>query len=52
MLERADEPNAAAVFVVTSDRGLAGAYNSNVLRTAEELFARAAGRRHGRRSCT
>ena len=29
----------AAVFVVTSDRGLAGAYSANVLRRAEELFA-------------
>ena len=27
----------AAVLVVTSDRGLAGAYNANVLRTASEL---------------
>src|SRR2546426_11156851 len=35
--ERADRQN-AAVFVVTSDRGLAGAYNSNVLRKSEELF--------------
>jgi F-type H+-transporting ATPase subunit gamma len=37
--ERADRTR-AAVFVVTSDRGLAGAYSSNVLRTAEELFAK------------
>src|SRR5262249_14892698 len=37
--ERADR-RAAAVVVVTSDRGFAGAYNSNVLRTAEELMAR------------
>ncbi|HMC36392.1 MAG TPA: F0F1 ATP synthase subunit gamma [Actinomycetota bacterium] len=35
--ERPDRKN-AAVFVVTSDRGLAGAYNSNVLRKSEELF--------------
>src|SRR5439155_21472517 len=39
MLEQRAEKRAAAVFVVTSDRGLAGSYNSNVLRTAEELFA-------------
>jgi F-type H+-transporting ATPase subunit gamma len=30
----------AGVLVVTSDRGLAGAYNANALRTAEELIAR------------
>jgi F-type H+-transporting ATPase subunit gamma len=32
-----DNPRRAAVVVVTSDRGLAGAYNVNALRTAEEL---------------
>jgi F-type H+-transporting ATPase subunit gamma len=31
------ERKAAAVIVVTSDRGLAGAYSSNVLKQAEEL---------------
>ncbi len=40
MLEQRAGKRAAAVFVVTSDRGLCGAYNSNVLRTAEELFVR------------
>jgi F-type H+-transporting ATPase subunit gamma len=40
LLDERPERRAAAVFVVTSDRGLAGAYNSNVLRTAEELFSR------------
>ena len=40
LLDERPERRTAAVFVVTSDRGLAGAYNSNVLRTAEELFAR------------
>jgi F-type H+-transporting ATPase subunit gamma len=39
LLEQRPNPKAAAVFVVTSDRGLAGAYSSNVLRRAEELFA-------------
>jgi F-type H+-transporting ATPase subunit gamma len=34
-----DNPGRAAVLVVSSDRGLAGAYNANVLRTAEELYA-------------
>jgi F-type H+-transporting ATPase subunit gamma len=38
LLEPRQEPKAAAVFVVTSDRGLAGAYNANVLRRGEELF--------------
>src|SRR5919206_4319531 len=38
LLERREERNAAAVLVVTSDRGLAGAYNANVLRTTEELL--------------
>jgi len=32
-----ENPTRAAVLVVTSDRGLAGAYNANALRTAEEL---------------
>jgi F-type H+-transporting ATPase subunit gamma len=30
----------AGVLVITSDRGLAGAYNANAIRTAEELIAR------------
>ncbi len=38
MLEVRDDPRAAAVLVITSDRGLAGAYNANVLRAAEELM--------------
>jgi len=40
LLEQRDESRAAAVLVVTSDRGLSGPYNGNVLRTAEELQAR------------
>ncbi|HEX2088422.1 MAG TPA: F0F1 ATP synthase subunit gamma [Actinomycetota bacterium] len=40
LLEERPEPKASAVFVVTSDRGLAGGYNANVLRVAEELFAK------------
>jgi F-type H+-transporting ATPase subunit gamma len=32
-----ENPRRAAVLVITSDRGLAGAYNANSLRTAEEL---------------
>src|SRR5439155_9008740 len=38
LLEGRPEPKAAAVFVVTSDRGLAGAYTANVTRTTEELL--------------
>ena len=38
LLERREDRNAAAVLVVTSDRGLAGAYNANVLRMTEELM--------------
>ena len=40
LLEQRVESRAAAVLVVTSDRGLSGPYNANVLRTAEELQAR------------
>ena len=39
LLDARPEPKAAGVFVVTSDRGLAGAYSANVLRRAEELFS-------------
>jgi F-type H+-transporting ATPase subunit gamma len=38
LLEGRPEPKTAAILVVTSDRGLAGAYNANVLRTTEELI--------------
>jgi F-type H+-transporting ATPase subunit gamma len=39
LVERA-EPKRAGVLVVTSDRGLCGAYNSSILRRSEELFSR------------
>jgi F-type H+-transporting ATPase subunit gamma len=39
LLEERPEPTRGGVLVVTSDRGLAGAYNANVLRVAEELLA-------------
>jgi F-type H+-transporting ATPase subunit gamma len=45
LLEEREEPSKAGVLVVTSDRGLAGAYNANVLKIAEELLAE--GRRRG-----
>jgi F-type H+-transporting ATPase subunit gamma len=32
-----ENPSRAAVLVITSDRGLAGGYNANALRTAEQL---------------
>jgi len=35
--------SAAAVVVLTSDRGFAGPHNANILRTAEELLARLRG---------
>jgi F-type H+-transporting ATPase subunit gamma len=38
LVERA-EPKRAGVLVVSSDRGLCGAYNANVFRRAEELFS-------------
>src|SRR3954470_18071605 len=34
-----EDPKRAAVLVITSDRGLAGAYSSSALRRGEELFA-------------
>jgi F-type H+-transporting ATPase subunit gamma len=40
LLESRAEIHAAGVLVITSDRGLAGPYNANVLRTAAELMAR------------
>jgi F-type H+-transporting ATPase subunit gamma len=39
LLVERDNPTRAAVLVVTSDRGLCGGYNANVLRRAEELLA-------------
>ncbi|WNV90151.1 F0F1 ATP synthase subunit gamma [Umezawaea sp. Da 62-37] len=38
LVERKD-PKRAAILVVTSDKGMCGGYNSNVLRAAEELIA-------------
>jgi F-type H+-transporting ATPase subunit gamma len=39
LLVERENPDLAAVLVVTSDRGLCGGYNANVLRRAEELYA-------------
>ena len=38
LLEDRESPSKAGILVVTSDRGLAGAYNANVLKIAERLF--------------
>ena len=38
LLRRRDTVETVGVIVITSDRGLAGAYNSNVLRRAERLM--------------
>src|SRR5687767_273448 len=37
MTRESDDPKRAAVLIVTSDRGLAGAYSSNVLKEYERL---------------
>jgi F-type H+-transporting ATPase subunit gamma len=37
LLNEKENPERAAILIITSDRGLCGAYNSNVLRTANEL---------------
>jgi F-type H+-transporting ATPase subunit gamma len=39
LLVERPEPKRAGVLVVSSDRGLCGAYNSSILRRAEELFS-------------
>ena len=39
LLVARDNPKRAAVLVVSSDRGLCGAYNANVLRRGEELMS-------------
>ncbi len=40
LLQEQTDETRAAVLVITSDRGLAGAYNANAIRTAEQLIAR------------
>ena len=39
LLVARENPRRAAVLVVTSDRGLCGAYNANIFRRSEELFS-------------
>jgi F-type H+-transporting ATPase subunit gamma len=39
LLVERENPKRAGVLVVSSDRGLCGAYNANVFRQSEELFA-------------
>src|SRR5579875_3432484 len=43
MLTGVENPRRAGILVVTSDRGLAGGYNANALRTANELARRLEG---------
>jgi len=43
MTTEPEDPKRAAVLIVTSDRGLAGAYSSNVLKEAERLSERLRG---------
>lgn len=38
LLQRREEVKRSAIVVVTSDRGLAGGFNSNILRAAEKLI--------------
>ncbi|HEX6074748.1 MAG TPA: F0F1 ATP synthase subunit gamma [Micromonosporaceae bacterium] len=40
ILKARDEVRQAGVLVISSDRGLCGAYNANAIRTAEELISR------------
>ena len=40
LLQARERVRRAGVLLVTSDRGLAGAYNANAIRTAEQLMAR------------
>ena len=40
ILQDRENPTTAAVIVITSDRGLAGAYNTNALRLAEKVINR------------
>ena len=43
MLTGVENPRRAGILVVTSDRGLAGGYNANAIRTANELAERLSG---------
>jgi F-type H+-transporting ATPase subunit gamma len=43
MLTGVENPRRAGILLVTSDRGLAGGYNANAIRTANELAARLEG---------
>ena len=43
LLEEHEERKRVAVVTITSDRGMCGAFNSNILRLTEELIARESG---------
>jgi len=44
LLEKRAQPKKAVVIVLTADRGLCGAFNSNIIRTAKQLIAELKGK--------
>ena len=48
LLEVRDEIKSSAIVLVTSDRGLCGSFNSNLIKLADRLVAQKAGRRQDR----
>jgi F-type H+-transporting ATPase subunit gamma len=44
LLEERESPQRAGVLVMTSDRGLAGSYNANILKRTEDVLRRVRGR--------
>jgi F-type H+-transporting ATPase subunit gamma len=50
LFETRDEPERAMVVVVTADRGLAGGFNHNIIRVAEELLNTEYADLHARRA--
>lgn len=43
LLQDAENPQRSAMLLITSDRGLAGAYSANVIKAAEQLHAKLVG---------
>ena len=43
LLRDVEQPRRSAMLIITSDRGLAGAYSSNVIKAAEQLHAKLVG---------
>ena len=52
LLQERDECSTVAVVAMTGDRGLAGAFNANVVRKALAIERDAARRRASRRACS